>query len=192
MTSEKSSRFTFYGSNQWNGSGDFPPALKTMSPLRSWIKNFTREFSRLEELYLRFLGNDGKLIGQEKGTLLRALNRLTGGLILFRLYVSAGQENAFTSRHTPRDYHFSITVTANSWHGEGTLGRADSFDMSTFAAWYQEMAGGIRELFQLYGECLEDKLLSDEERERLQEKTEFLIYQVLAVQRELHCGTLIR
>ncbi len=192
MAAGSSHRFAFSGDNQWNGSGEFPQGLRQLSPLQKWIKNFAQEFSRIEEIYRKYIGNDGKLVGQEKGSLLRELNRILGGLILFRRYVSVGQPSGFTSRHTRRDYHFSITFTGGSWHGEGTLGRADSYDISTFAAWYKDMAGGIRELFQLYGQCLEDRILENRERQDLQEKTEYLIYQVLAIQRELHQGSLIR
>lgn len=190
MAPSETSRYNFHTKNQWNGGGDFLPALRTLKPLGLWIKNYSHEMGNLEDLYVKYMQNDGKLVGQEKGILIRKLNDLAGGLILFRRYITPGNPASFTTRQTTRTFQFTITMNTQAWTGEGTVGYHGTYHTSSFAAWYKDFCGGFRNLLQLYGTCLEDKILTEEESRSLQEATEDLLYQILVIQRQLHFGSI--
>ena len=87
------SKITFTSNATWEGGGNIHPALRDLTDLYKWIKNFLDVFVDIRKKYDKYITNDGNLVGQEKANLILALEEIIGGLLLFRLYIDHKGKN---------------------------------------------------------------------------------------------------
>jgi hypothetical protein len=183
-----SAKIMYYPNGAWIGGGCIPGSLRDISNLAQWMTNFLRQFETIGKSYCQRmkqpLSFSNEVNGQAKINLLSELDDLIGALIVFRRYLTKNSPDHFYSLKGPYAYSFYIHVDKVSWGGKGRLAKKYTFNMSTFADWYNDiMLKNISKVFDKYQKILIEGLLTEKERNGLICFIETAIFDILVIKR---------
>lgn len=187
------SKITFTSNGTWEGGGNIHPALRDLSDLYKWIKNFLEIFVDIRKKYDKYICNDGTLVGQEKANLIFALEEIIGGLLLFRQYISKGKKTEITSNKSSLPFAFLLKITLPNWQGKGKLPYQKNYNMDSFANWHNDvLLKDVKTMFTKYTQAMSDGVLDDKEREDLIDFVENFLSNLLQAEREIAFSDLDR
>ena len=176
------SKITFTSNGTWKGGGNIHPALRDLSDLYKWIKNFLEIFVDIRKKYDKYIGNDGNLIGQEKANLIFALEEIIGGLLLFRQYIGNGKKTEIRSRENSLPFTFLLKIILPNWQGKGKLPYEKNYSLDSFANWHNDvLLNDVKTMFTKYTQAMSDGVLDNREREDLIDFVEKFLSNLLQV-----------
>ncbi len=179
-------KITFEPNGRWTGGARIPSSLRDTSNLSEWIANFLKKFKKLGKTYRSYIGNDGKLIGQEKANLVIGLDDLISGLLVLRMYVTKDNPSHFNALKNKYRFKYKIRMDNTTWSGRGIINNRYKTDVSTFIDWYNTvLIKKLKLVFVKYQEAMADKVLTDEESIILIKFIEHVIFDVLVMERML-------
>ncbi len=185
------SKITFADKGTWEGGGNIHPALRDLSDLYKWIKNFLDIFVEIRKKYDKYIGNDGSLIGQEKANLIFAIEEIIGGLLLFRQYIDYNKSSEIRSRKESRPFEFTLRIIPPNWQGKGKLPFKSSYNLKSFANWHNDiLLNNVKTMFSKYTIAMKDGKLDKNERDDLIDFVELFLRNLLQAEREIAAGNL--
>ena len=187
------SKITFTSNATWEGGGNIHPALRDLTDLYKWIKNFLDIFVDIRKKYDKYITNDGILVGQEKANLIFALEEIIGGLLLFRQYIDNGKKTEISSHRNSLPFAFLLKITLPNWQGSGKLPHQQNYTLDSFADWHNDvLLNNVKTMFTKYTQAMSDGILDDREREDLIDFVENFLSNLLQAERKIDCGYLDR
>ena len=179
-------KITFKPNGRWSGGARIPSSLRDISDLSLWIANFLKKFKILGKTYRSFLGNDRKLIGQEKANLVMGLDDLISGLFVLRRYVTIENPANFEALENRYRFKYKIRMDVTTWSGRGIINNLYKTKVSTFINWYNRvLIKKLQDMFVKYQEVMADGILTAEERTDLINFIENIVFDVLVMERTL-------
>ena len=169
----------------WHGRGKFPATLKDMSNMRKWVIKFFQEFNQVGNKYSKYMSNDGVLLGQEKVNLVNELDEVMGGLVMFRAFLTGNKESRFIALDNKYGYTFSFIFDTLGWDGSGKILNKYVFNIKNFKEWYNAVMEKLKEVFTKYLNSIRDKEISDEELTSINLLLDFLIFDLVVIEKKL-------
>jgi hypothetical protein len=169
----------------WNGKGKFPVTLKDMTDISKWVVRFFREFNEVGEKYSQYMANDGILVGQEKVNLVKELDEIIGGLLLFRSYISGIAEGRIVSLDNNFGYTFNFNYDSLGWDGSGKINNKYVFNIKNFKDWYNAVMLKLKEIFSKYLNSIRDQVLDESETKTVYLLIDFIIFDIIVIEKKL-------
>jgi hypothetical protein len=176
---------TFNTDGSWSGRGKFPTTLKDMSDITKWVFKFFMEFNEVGNKYSQYMANDGVLVGQEKVNLVKELDDVIGGLLLFRSYISGVIEGNITSLENKFGYTFIFSYDELKWDGSGKIMNKYVFNIKNFKEWYNSVMIKLKEIFTRYLDSIKDKVLDDDDANKVYLLIDFIIFDIVVIEKKL-------
>ncbi len=179
-------KITFEPNGRWTGGARIPSSLRDISDLSSWIANFLKKFKILGKTYRSFIGNDRRLVGQEKANLAIGLDDLISGLFVLRRYVTKENPVYFEALKNKYRFKYKIRMDVTTWSGKGIINNRYKTNVNTFIDWYNRiLIKKLQVVFVKYQEAMSDGILTMEERTGLIGFIENVVFDVLVMERML-------
>ena len=175
----------FNSDGSWSGRGKFPTTLKDMSDISKWVFKFFMEFNEVGNKYSQYMANDGVLVGQEKVNLVKELDDVIGGLILFRSYMSGNKEDKITSLDNKYGYTFIFSYDELRWDGSGKILNKYVFNIKNFKDWYNTVMVKLKEIFTKYLDCIKDEVFDKKDADYIYLLIDFIIFDIIVIEKKL-------
>ncbi len=118
---------TFELDAEYNMTGEGSLGSTLLAPeqesLASCFRRTVESFRKVEEMYLRAVSNDGKIIGGERVTVLDEIDNFLNFLVLLYglLFVKKGEEYHISIKDDLKDIYVNFTVRGGRWTSDGRL-----------------------------------------------------------------------
>jgi hypothetical protein len=178
-------QIVFDNDGSWSGKGKFPVNLKDMSNISKWVVRFLHEFHEVGDKYSEYISNDGILVGQEKVNLVKELDDVIGGMILFRSYIVNDNKGVLYSMENKYNSEFVFNYDSLGWDGYGKLLNKYVFNIKNFKDWYNAMMFKLKEVFTKYLNSIRDEVLSAEEIKNIIILLEIIIFDIIIIEKKL-------
>jgi len=182
----------FNPDGSWHSKGKFPQMLKDMTNIALWTRVFFKEFNEVGKKYSNFISNDGRLVGQEKISLIKELDDVISGLILFRAYITNEKKGTILSLKNKFNFVFTFNFDEFGWNASGKVDHKYGFNIKNFMVWYNGMMGKLKEVFTSYSDFMSDDILDQTETEKLCRLLDFIIFEIIVIEKKLITSDLIR
>jgi len=181
-------KITFYPGGQWEGGGMLPSRLQDFSRLADWIRRFLEEVKDLKEHYTASLINDGKILGQEKANIIKEMDEVISGLLLFRRYLTEKNPARITAGDGST-FKYNIQIFDSLWTGNGELMFNADLDNMSFADLHNDIISKkIKVIFAGYGAAVGDGRITCDERKGLHSGIDQLLGDFFRIERTLLYG----
>jgi hypothetical protein len=179
-------KISFEPNGKWEGGARIPSSLREIENFSEWIENFLKKFRKLGKTYKSFMGNDAKLVGQEKANLIMGLDDLLSGLFILRRYVTEESPNQFEALENKYRFQYRVRLDLTTWTGKGIINNRYKTNVNTFADWFNRvLIKKLQLIFVKYQEAMADKELSPEERTGIIKFIENVVFDILVMERML-------
>ena len=181
-------KITYYSGGSWEGGGMIPVRLQDLSGLAGWIAVFLKEVADLRVNWTAAVSNDGRMLGQEKANLVKEMDEIIAGLILFRCYLTDGNPASITSGDG-RSFKYNIQILDNLWTGNGVLNHDEKLESLSFVGMHNDVIPlKIKKLFTDYASAVNDRVIEAQERKILHQEIDGLLGDFFRIERKLLCG----
>ena len=178
-------KIIFYPGSQWEGGGMLPARLQDFSRLAEWISRFLVEVNDIRVHYVAALSNDGMILGQEKANLVKEIDDVIAGLLLFRRYLMVETPDRIVA-DDGKSFKYNIQISDSLWSGNGELPQNSELDRMSFSDLHNNLIPKkIRIIFARYGAAVGDNHISAEERDGLHAAIDSLIGSFFRIERKL-------
>lgn len=179
-------KISFEPNGRWEGGARIPSSLRDISNLFEWMENFLKIFKKLGKNYKSFMGNDTKLVGQEKANIIMGLDDLLGGLFVLRRYVTDENPSHFETLENKYRFIYKIRLDLTTWTGKGIINNRYKTNINTFAKWFNSvLIKKLKLIFVKYQDAMSDKVLTPEERTAIIKFIENVVFDILVMERML-------
>ena len=120
------------------GSGPMPdPVEPHLNPLSVRLAAFIKKVNQVRELYRIALADDGRMIGQERYEVTRALDGALTQLLALRHALHG--DNTMTIRVPKFNFEIQVEVRKRFWEGNGLFGKERRVSNPDFKFWLKRI-----------------------------------------------------
>lgn len=157
------------------------------------VSDILRFYRILGETYSRYMGNDSKIIGQEKANLKLVIEALFQSLLGLRFYLERNylHNNVPSAVNSEAGYRFTMYLDQFDYTLMGRLSTREFNQINKFSIWYREQLGTeLKVMIAEMKQALEDKILSREEVISLNKEIDSMIHSILIILYKLEHSSL--
>ena len=136
-------------------------------------------FRQVEEVYLRAISNDGKIIGAERIQLLEALDDFFNLILLLYclLFIKDRTEAHISIKDSVRDFYVNFTVREYHWSSGGRLTEDMVRPVVNFRKIFTDkLSPEVSRFLSHYKAALKDRVIDDDESSQLRTDVKRMIY----------------
>jgi len=166
-----------------------PPPAEEPNPAVSSMKRFIHLLNGVRKLHLELIEDDGKLIGQERHSLIEKMDEALSELIQLRSLLDNKRDfSAFNSRY---NYRLRVRIIGTRWEGHGLLGIFRQMKINQFQVWLSRI---IKErmvkIIQFFGVAMQDGVLDKKELIILHRSLDRLLFSIILAREHVRSGKL--
>ena len=144
-------------------------------------------FKEINELYLKAISNDGRIIGSERSDLIDSIDSFFDTLILAWMSLNPrNTENSILIENKKHNFRLLIEEKNKIWNVTGRITGIMITPVKNFREIYgSKLAPQIIELLQTYREAVADRVIDDTEKDALMKGIRQVLYYTLFLRLQL-------
>ncbi|TGN20664.1 hypothetical protein [Leptospira idonii] len=150
-------------------------------PFKDRAAELTRCFKEIGSDYLNHLGDDGKVTGLEKKSLVQKMEDLLLIVIMLRrIDFAPGQDNVLIEKSN-QSFRLELRFIDKAiWSMSGIMQPEYQMKNRNFKDWFNnQLSADIKKFISLYGEAVADKVLTPEEKSVLCYQLDILVIEII-------------